>query len=124
MSKAKRLRVRSEIAGVEGIALGNLGVVFRKLKEHNRAIECYTERLKIAYETNDRMRVSIGLGSIGNIYYDLGELEKAKECFQKAFYIDQEIGHKSGEVNWAWNLGLIYERFGEYQQAIKFMQIQ
>ena len=86
-------------------SLGNIGVIFTNLKEHQKAKECFEKAIEI--DPNN----SSAHNNLGVISKDLGENQKAKEFYEKAIEIDPN--HLDAHNN----LGVIFKVLGENQKA-------
>ena len=86
-------------------ANNNLGLIFQKLGENQKAKECYENAIKI------NPNYLIALNNLGVIFKDLGENQKAKECYEKAIKINPNY------VDAHNNLGVIFKDLGENQKA-------
>ncbi|RLI52510.1 MAG: hypothetical protein DRP09_17765 [Candidatus Thorarchaeota archaeon] len=110
---------RSENKYLEGINLGNMGLAYYHLGDAQRAIDCYTPRLKIARELDDKRGEGNVLGNIGSAYRVLGNIRLAIEYHEQALNIDQEIGYKRGESYDLNSLGLGYHYLGDFHRAVE-----
>ena len=115
LAAARRLGDR---AG-ESAHLGNLGVAYRNLGEHRRAITYYEQHLGIAREIGDRRGEGNALGNLGIAYKDLGEYRRAITYCEQHLGIAREIGDRRGEGNALGNLGVAYNNLGEHRRAIE-----
>lgn len=68
--------------------LKNIGNVHREKEEHDLAIECYEECLRIrrAELGDEHEKVADALIAIGNVYSDIDEKEEAKECYKEGWF--------------------------------------
>jgi len=83
-------------------ALHGLGLVLEKLKEPNRALECYLELLEIDPDDHIGIRYLMG-----RVYHELGDLEQAEERYKIA----------SDWPDGAWSLVWLYLEQGELYKA-------
>lgn len=89
------------------LAWNNLGAVYSKKGEYDRAIEAFHKALEIKPDMHEAWY------NLGNAYGEKGEYDRAIEAFYKALEIKPDK-HE------AWyNLGLAYDKKGEYDQAIE-----
>ena len=86
-------------------AHNNLGVIFEKLEDYNKAKSCYEKAIEIAPNRADAHN------NLGAILQELGEKQKAKECFEKTIEIDPNYADAHN------NLGVIFRKLGEKQKA-------
>ncbi|HVT19012.1 MAG TPA: tetratricopeptide repeat protein [Thermoanaerobaculia bacterium] len=103
----------------QAVHLGNLGVAYRILGEHDRAIELFEQHLAIAREIGDRRGEGTAIGNLGTAYAALGEPRRAIEFLEQDLAIAREIGNRRGEGNALGNLGNAYSILGEPRRAIE-----
>ena len=117
----------------------NLGVIFQKLGENQKAKECYEKAIAINpnyadahhnlgnlfkklidfKKAKDCFEKTIAINPnhfsahyhLGNVFKELGENEKAKECYQKVITINPNYSSAHN------NLGFIFQKLGENQKA-------
>ena len=75
----------------EGTDLSNIGVVYSKSGQYQKALESYQQALAIHREIKDRRGEGIDLSNIGVVYKKLGEYQQAKEAFQDSIAIEKSI---------------------------------
>jgi len=83
----------------------NLGVIFKKLGENQKAKECFEKVIKI--DPN----YAGAHNNLGVIFIELGENQKAKECFEKAIEINPNYADAYN------NLGAIFQELEEIEKA-------
>jgi len=120
LKAARKLRNR----GMEGNALGNLGLAYAALGDAHKAIEYHEQHLAIAREIGDRRGEGADLGNLGLAYAALGDARKAIEYYEQALAIATEIGDRRGEGNALGNLGSAFYRLGEIDSALDYYQQQ
>ena len=115
----RKLKISEELGDKHSIssAIGNMGVVYNKEGNYEKATECYEKQLQISLELNDKRSESMVTGNIGNIYYNQGNYEKANEYYQKQFRLAIELGDKHGAISVAVNTGNIFFSRGDYPKA-------
>jgi tetratricopeptide (TPR) repeat protein len=86
-------------------ATNNLGVVFQKLEEFQKAKVCYEKAITINPNYVDAHN------NLGVIFKELKEHQKAKDCFEKVIKIDPN------HINALNNLGDIFNKLNENQKA-------
>ena len=107
---------------MEGVHLGNIGLMYEKLGEFHKAIEYHEQALFIHREIGDRNGEGAALGNLGNNYRNFGEFRKAIEYHEQALGIDREIVNQRGEASTLGNLGNAYSELGELEKAIVFYE--
>lgn len=68
----------------------NLGAIYLKLEQFDKAIEHFTTLIDIARQLKEPHEEAVGLGNLGYAYSLKGEYEKAITCFDKAILIAQK----------------------------------
>jgi len=117
----KALEIDREIGDKRGGGndLTNIGNVYARRGEYDKALEYYEKALDIDREIGDKRGEGNALTNIGNVYDDLGEYDKALEYYEKALEIHREIGDKRGEGSDLGNIGVVYDDLGEYDKALE-----
>ena len=87
-------------------AHNNLSIIFIKLKDFQKAKECFEKVIAINPNNADAHN------NLGIIYADLGENQKAKECYEKAIAINPNNANAHS------NLSVIFKTLKDYQKAI------
>ncbi|HEC86037.1 MAG: hypothetical protein DRR08_05975 [Candidatus Parabeggiatoa sp. nov. 2] len=105
-----------------GIFLGNLGVVYRKLGQYQKALESYQQALAIDRNLGNQYDQGIDLTNIGLVYKNLGQYPNALTHFQQALAIKRELGNRRGEAADLANIGTVYRILAQYQQALTHYQ--
>ena len=86
-------------------AHSNLGIIFKTLKDYQKAKDCVEKAIEI--DPN----YSQAHNNLGVIFKDLREYEKAKNCYEKAIEINSDYADAHN------NLGIIFRELGENQKA-------
>ena len=84
----------------------NLGLVFEKFKEFNKAKTFYKKAIESKPDYLDAHN------NLGIIFRELGDLKNAKICFQKVLAIDSNYAIA------IFNLGVTFRELGEFEEAI------
>ncbi len=63
-------------------ALGNLGTIYRDLKEYDKALENYWESIKVSKEISDYYNLSWVFNDMSSMYGDMGDYKNAYHYFQ------------------------------------------
>ena len=80
------------------MALGNLGGVFHRFGQFDKAVEFHTKHLIISRELGGRTEEGGSLGNLGAAFYGLGQIDKAMEFYTKHLNISRELGDRAGEA--------------------------
>ena len=109
--------LRMEDREAEAMVRGNLGVLYGKRGELDRAEEMYRNALAIDEDLGHKEGMANQYGNLGILYLTKGELDQAEEMFHKALAIDEDLGRKEGMASHYGNLGILYRRRGELDRA-------
>jgi tetratricopeptide (TPR) repeat protein len=96
----------------EGIALGNIGVVYKAKGEFGKALKYYEEALVIDREVGYQEGVAGQLGNIGCVYLGQGELDKALKYLVEALRAFAAIGMRPRVEQTHTNLALLLGQMG------------
>jgi len=108
--------------GREAVLLGNLGVIYRRRGELDKAEEMFRKSLEIAKKIGRQEGMAREYGNLGLIYMDRGDLDKAEEMHLKSSEIEKKLGRQEGMASDYGNLGLIYEERGDKLKARAFWE--
>jgi tetratricopeptide (TPR) repeat protein len=106
----------------QAAVLGNLGLIYRKRGDLNKAEKMHKKSLEIAEKLEQLDGMAHQYGNLGLIYINKGDLNKAEEMFRKGMEIEEKLGRPEGMANVYSNLGLIYFSRGDMQTAEKMHQ--
>jgi CHAT domain-containing protein/tetratricopeptide (TPR) repeat protein len=98
--------------------LGNLGNVFLRLGQTDKASELAHEGLKLAQKLKDRHSEASHLDTIGDCLLNTGKYEEALKHYTSALEIGKSIQDKIGERIYLSNVARAYKRLGESDKAI------
>jgi serine phosphatase RsbU (regulator of sigma subunit) len=117
--------MKEEIGDKEGIAstLNNIGNIYNDQGDYAKAIEYYTQSLKIREEIGNKNGIAMSLNNIGTIHDLQGNYAKAMDYYTQSLKIREEIGDKKGIASSLHNLGIIYHDQGESAKAFKYSQL-
>ena len=99
----------------------NIGVIYKKQGEIEKALEYFFLSLKIYEEIKDKIGMAVSYNNIGAIYDDQGEIEKALEYYFLSLKINEEIKDKHGMAYSYNNIGLIYSGQGEIEKGLEYL---
>ena len=91
-------------------ANNNLGAIFQKLGDPQKAKEYFEKVIKI------NPNYVSAHNNLGNIFQKLGDLQKAKDCYDKAIELNPNY------TDAYYNQGNIYKELGEYQKAKEYFE--
>ncbi|MFX1583180.1 MAG: tetratricopeptide repeat protein [Promethearchaeota archaeon] len=76
----------------------NLGILQKKEKKFNEALNYFKKGLTLAYESNYPELIIKGLSYIGEIFFLLGQIGKAKDQFIRALLLAKEVKAKNAII--------------------------
>ena len=134
----KALEISKSIENKQMVAnvLGNIGNVYKKQadlirergdtvlsnEKYIKALECYSQSLKIKEEFGNKHVVAIALINMGSINSDIGYYLKAMDFYHKALKITEEIGDKQGIARCLGNIGPLYVKIGKLEEAEQYLK--
>ena len=106
------------------VAYGNLGVVYEKNSEYDKALEWFKKALEIYQETDcTHPKIAVSYNNIGTAYLRQGEYDQALNWHLKSVELCETLGEENLIVSAAYNnTGLNYEELGEYSKALVWFQ--
>lgn len=99
--------------------LDNIGEIYEKKGEHNRAIEHYIAMLPLIQELQDSAEEGEAYNDIGFNYFQLGDYQKSIEWYQKGYDIHTKRGSSKDAGFSTSNIAQVYWTLGKYDEAIK-----
>ena len=102
---------------LEGLALGNLAVLYHTTGLLDEARRCYGEGLAIARQVGNRRSEGSMLGNLGIVLRDLGNMEEGRDNISAAVAIARGIGDRTMEGHLLGNLGVLLIRQGRLEEA-------
>jgi tetratricopeptide (TPR) repeat protein len=103
--------------------LGQLGILYYRRDEWERAIEYYEKSMKIKEALEDRHGLAQTYNNLGNVYTDKGEWDLAIEYYEKGREIFKALGDRYGLAQTYNNLGIVYNDKGEWDLAIEYYEM-
>lgn len=122
LKEAITLSKKSGDLGAAGRHMGNLALLYYRLKQPDKALQYFQEALDNARANGDRATEDGLLGNMGNILRELGRYDESITYLNQALLIAQEIGDVRGRGIWLGNLGLVYDDLKQHDKAIELHQ--
>lgn len=107
-SIAKCIAVQSDDKQIITKALVLKGVIFYRLGEHDKAMDCYTKAMDLAIEIKDFKLQAKIFSNLAMIYYYKGNNQKALEGFTNALEIGKQIKNNELIAGNYMNLATVY----------------
>ncbi len=102
--------------------LGQLGILYYRRGEWDRAIEYYEKSMEIFDAIGNQHGLAKAYGNLGNAYASKGEWDLAIEYFDKNMEISKALGDQHGLAKTYNNLGPVYEDKGMWDRAIEYFE--
>jgi len=102
----------------EAITIGLIGNCYKRLGEHDKALEFLQKALTMKRELGDRLEEGKTLNNIGLFYWETSQYSKAFEPLNGAIAIATELGNRTLEASARNNLGLVYDGIGNYRRSL------
>lgn len=122
LQKASKMAGENGDIGMEGRHLGNLALLYYRLKQPNKALENFERALKLARQDDDRATEDGLLGNMGNIMREMGRYQESYDYLRQALDIAGEIDDHRGQGIWLANLGLLYDDVKQIDEALSCHQ--
>lgn len=100
----------------------NLGLCFKNLGQHDRAIEQFELSLAIDRANNDLAGQSMTLTNIGLCHDACSRYTLALDYYQQSLAIDEQLGDQSGIAYTQNNMGMTLSTLGDYDRAIATLE--
>ncbi|OEU82143.1 MAG: hypothetical protein BA865_01005, partial [Desulfobacterales bacterium S5133MH4] len=104
----------------QATACNNIGGIYYKKGDWDKALEYYLRSEKISLEVGDRAGLAATYNNIGLIYDKKGDWDKALEYYLKSEKISLEVGDRAGLATTYNNIGLIYSKKGDWDKALEY----
>ena len=98
----------------------NMGLIYMKLGEYQKALEVMLNSIDISYLIKDRKVVAGVYRSIGTVYLNLKDYSRAEESYYESFLISKQVGDKWGMAESYNNIGIIYDRKDSLEVALQY----
>jgi tetratricopeptide (TPR) repeat protein/energy-coupling factor transporter ATP-binding protein EcfA2 len=103
----------------ESMVLGNLGLIYKKKGDLDKAEDMLNKSLEIEKKLGRLEGMANQYGNLGLIYKDKSNLDKAEEMHKKALEIDKKLGWLEGMASDYAALGLVHYHRGDLGDAEK-----
>lgn len=102
-----------------GRVLHQIGYIYSRLGEYEKAVNYYGRALSIARDVGDLRGQSSGLNNIGAVYRSWGKPEEAVSHYTEALKISVKAGDTSARARTLNNMGAVYNSQGKFDLALK-----
>src|SRR6185295_16290730 len=101
----------------EGASLINLGIVFRKIGQRDKAKENFENAYRLFQDLHIQLLEASSLYNLGTSYGEFGDHERALEYLRRSLQIQKDIGHAMGQGACYLNIGIMLQRMKRYTEA-------
>lgn len=108
--------------GGKAQSVSNLGSMYLITGEKVKALESFSQGLKLSKEVGDKITQSNSLNGIGNLYYSFGDQQNALNSYSEALSIAKETGDKAREAGALHNVGTVFASVGDFDKAISYFR--
>ncbi len=119
------LSLYRELDDLDGIAsiLNNMGVLFERKGELDKALKKYSEASDLFSKNEDsKAKLTIALSNMGIIYYNLGRMDLALDYLSQALKNSEALKDSAGIAPSLNNIGNIYLSLKDYKTALTFYE--
>ncbi len=102
--------------------LNNMGLVVRRRREFQRALDYHRQALALFQQSADRVGAGRCLNNIGTVYWNLGDTTQAFAFYQQALDLARQTGERRDEGNSLANIGTAHHQLGDYSRALQFYE--
>jgi tetratricopeptide (TPR) repeat protein len=102
--------------------LGNLGSVYMKMGEFQKAREYLLEANRVAEQSGDKKATAQTITNLASVNLELENYKDAIQGYSRAIAIHQGLGNLAGEEVATTNLGVAYARQNDFNHATIYYQ--
>lgn len=100
--------------------LNELGSIYRRKGNNQKALEYHTEALELGRTLNDKRSISTTLGYIGIIHDIMGHYDEALKMHQETLKLRRELEDRRGVAAAITNIGILHQKIRNYDEAMVF----
>jgi transcriptional regulator with GAF, ATPase, and Fis domain len=108
---------------VKAHALNNIGLIYLKTKEFDKAIKFFKESLELREKIGFVTGWSGCLCNIGRAQMEVGDLKQAKESLESALELARTSHSKKYEAEAHELLTIVYEKIGDFESALSSFKV-
>jgi serine phosphatase RsbU (regulator of sigma subunit) len=121
MKSLEILRASQNLIG-QSRALSDIGVIYKKLYEHDLALEYFFKALEIRKNNNLKHFILASLLDIAEVYLQKGDEDNAIEYYLQAELFANDTGHFGRQVLVYKSLSDIYKRKKEFEKVVELYE--
>ncbi|MER5636387.1 BTAD domain-containing putative transcriptional regulator [Kitasatospora sp. NPDC002227] len=106
----------------EARVLNGLGLAYRDVHRHEKAVSCYERSLLICRETGNHAGEGSALNNLGNSLLRLGRHEESHHYFRLNLELVRTHGNPAEETAGLSNLANLLQDLGRYEEAVEHLE--
>jgi tetratricopeptide (TPR) repeat protein len=111
---------KNRILKQKASALNNIGFIYDNRGNIEKALEYYSQSLKIQEGLGNKKGIASSLNNIGFIYFNQNDVEKALDYWKRCLKLQEEIGNKPGIALSLNNIGAAYNSKGDTSKILDY----
>lgn len=116
----KAIRIQSD-EGSKADLFISAGVIYGDMGNTKKALECYSEALRISQKIGNKAIANILVG-LGDSHKTSGNNEEALSYYKQALTLSREAGDRAQEAQALYSMGTIFNALSDYDKAIGFFK--
>ena len=109
----------TKLTQIRAQAFNNIGYVYDNHGQRAKAIESYTNALKLREKIEDKKGMAESLSNIGAFYSNNHNIPQALQFYQRCLLLRAELGDKKGLAKVYNNLGTLFENEGDHKTSLE-----
>ncbi len=119
LKKQKLIFDKENNLSAQGIALGNIGMVYANTGKNDLAEKNINEAIRILEETQDYYPICVYLTSMADVYLNKGDSQAALNYTLRSLHLAEQYGLKEQIAGASLKLSELYEKNGNISEAFK-----
>ncbi|GBG28670.1 Tetratricopeptide repeat protein 28 [Hondaea fermentalgiana] len=105
------------------VALCNIGLVYSRLGEFERAVDAHQRALRLAIDLRSPHGQSLAVGNLALCSAEMGDFDTAKACMDKHLSLVRDLRNPEAETLACQQLGQLANRAGHYDEAAEYFEM-
>ncbi len=118
LNECLRLYRQQKNSSGEFDTLCDLGVLYERLGDFDKALDYHLKSLDIAQRINSAESEAKALNNIGAVYYGLRQYDEARQFYQKSLSLKETLPDKKSLAVTMSNLSSVYSSQGKHEEAL------
>lgn len=116
------LQIRYKQEAKLGVLFGNFGLLYQKMGNYEKALECFFKSQKQYEKNGDMLGQVTSLNNIGLVKHNQEDISQAEKYYQSALKIALTLNAPSDLASCYYHLGNLNNHIGSYKAAIPFLE--